>query len=373
MRLVNGLVFRNGALACGDVFTDGERIGARDCGGETLDAAGLVVSPGFIDIHIHGAAGADLCDARAESNETVARYLASVGVTSYLGTTMALPENAMIAALTAARESMERPCTGGAVMRGINLEGPFLSPKKKGAMDEKNLRLPDIALFDRLNEASGGRIRILDVAPELPQAMELIAHAQKICTVSLAHTACNYDTARAAFKAGAAHVTHLFNAMTPFSHRAPGPVGAAADCAKTVELISDGVHVHASAVRLAFTLFGPNRVCLISDAMSACGMEDGEYALGGQKVFVQDGRAELADGTIAGSAVPLSECFRRAVTDFDVPLEEALLSVTENPARAAGLIGAVGRIEPGRCADFTLLDAKTLKVMHCVLGGKLLF
>ncbi|MEA5050041.1 MAG: N-acetylglucosamine-6-phosphate deacetylase [Oscillospiraceae bacterium] len=373
MRIRNGLVFcDDGALrrtdvnACGDVICETAQ-------GDELDASGCIVAPGFVDCHIHGAHGRDFCEASAEANGEIAAYLASVGVTSYLGTTMAMEKDTLRAMLRCAKECMDAPRAGCAVMRGVNLEGPFASKEKKGAMQESLLLQPDVGFLRELDGLCGGRIRFADVAPELPGGMEFVREAAGTFVVSIAHSAADYDTAKQAFECGATHVTHLYNAMAPFSHRAPGLIGAAMDYAKDVELISDGIHVHPAAVRAAFKMFGGDRVCLISDAMMACGMPNGQYELGGQAVTVKDGLATLASGTIAGSATPLPECFRRAAGEFGVPLEEALRAATINPARAARIDGEVGSITPGKRADFTLLDEQTLRVRHCVLAGRLLF
>ena len=229
---------------------------------------------------------------------------------------------------------------------------------------------PDWEMFSRLYATSGGNIRLVDVAPELPGAPEFIEKASKRCTVSIAHTCASYDEAKEGFAHGATHTTHLFNAMPPLNHRAPGVVGAAADYAAHVEMISDGIHLHPAIVRLVFSLFGPDRVCLISDAMRACGMPNGEYSLGGQKVYMNDGLATLEDGTIAGSATCLAECFRRAVS-FGVPLETALKASTINPAQAAGLFDELGSVTAGKRADVLVLD-RTLHPEHIFIGGKAL-
>ena len=374
MLIKDGLVFcEDFDLREGNIYTELDRISEPHADAEVLDATGCIVAPGFIDIHIHGAYGTDFCDSTREAHENIARYLASVGVTSYLGTTMAMKKPVLLNMIRVANEFMNNPIEDGAVMRGINLEGPFAAVEKKGAMDPNNLIDPDYDLFVELNEASEGRIKLNDVAPEKPGALDLIERTSDVCVVSLHHTSADYDLAVEAFQRGASHVTHLYNAMNGFSHRAPGLIGAAADYASSVELISDGHHVHPAAVRIAFSIFGEDRVCLISDAMMACGMADGEYELGGQNVTVKDGLATLASGTIAGSATPLTESFRRAVVEFGIPVESALRAATDNPSRVLGLEDEIGSIRVGKRADLTLLDAETLEVRHVVLGGKLLF
>ena len=374
MQIKNGLVFcEDFVLREGDVYTESDRISEPNNQAEVLDAAGCIVAPGFIDIHIHGANGTDFCDSTRDAHANIARYLASVGVTSYLGTTMAMKKPVLLEMMRSANEFMDNPVEDGAIMRGINLEGPFASLEKKGAMDPNNLIDPDYDFFLELNEASGGRIRLNDVAPEKPGALDFIALTSEICVVSLHHSNADYDLAKEAFLRGASHVTHLYNAMSSFSHRAPGLIGAAADYASSVELICDGHHVHPAAIRVAFSIFGEDRVCLISDAMMACGMADGVYVLGGQRVTVKDGLVTLDDGTIAGSATPLTESFRRTVANFGIPLESALRAASANPARVLGMQDEIGSIAVGKRADLTLFDAETLEVRHVVLGGKLLF
>ena len=226
---------------------------------------------------------------------------------------------------------------------------------------------PDTAMFDRLYELCGGAIKLVDMAPEVNGALPFIQHASKKCVVSIAHTCANYEQARAGFEAGATHVTHLFNAMPPFAHRDPGVVGAASDYARHVEMISDGVHLHPAVVRSVFRLFGDERVCLISDSMRAAGMPNGVYSLGGQTVYMTDGKATLEDGTIAGSATCLAECFRRAVS-FGVKLESALKAATINPAKAVGLFETLGSVTAGKRADVLVLD-KALQPEHIFIGG----
>ncbi len=376
MIIKNGQVFNsNGRFIPADVELAGDRIvkvapAGTLHGDEELDAAGKYVTPGFVDIHIHGAAGSDFCDGMDGSDKYVRamqKYLGSQGVTSFLGTTMAFSEEILDRIFDTAR-----PIFGqegyGAVLRGVNMEGPFFNKAKKGAQAEEYIIDPDWEMFQRLWERSGHNIRLVDVAPELPGALEFAQKASKLCTVSIAHTCATYEEATAAFANGFTHTTHLFNAMPAFTHRAPGVVGAASDFAEHIEMICDGIHLNPAVVRAVFNMFGPDRVCIISDAMQACGMPNGEYSLGGQKVFMTDGLATLADGTIAGSATCQAEGFRRAVK-FGVPLESALKAATINPAKAAGLYDEVGSIAVGKRADVLVLGAD-LHPEHIFIGGK---
>ena len=325
--------------------------------------------PGLVDIHLHGNSGADFSDGDYDGLVKMARYLASVGVTSFSPASMTLPEATLEKACrTAARLRDEAP-DHAAVLRGVTMEGPFFSAAKKGAQAAEYLRLPDITLFRRLQKAAGGLIRIACVAPELEGAAEYIrAVTQEGVTVSEAHTAANYDAAAAGFAAGARHVTHLFNAMSPLLHREPGVIGAASERPDvTAELICDGHHIHPSAVRAAFKLFGPERLCLVSDAISATGLGDGACTLGGQAVTVRNGRATLADGTLAGSVATLFGCIRQAVS-MGIPLEHALHCATANPARVIGAED-VGVIAVGKRADYLLCGAD-LSLQTVYLAGR---
>jgi len=333
-----------------------------------FDAEGLYVLPGLVDIHIHACAGYDFCDAREESVTGMAKYLIRQGVTSFVAASMAYDEERLQKVFKVGKNMVESGIPGGAQLRGIHMEGPFFSKAKKGAQSEKYIIEPDIAMFDRLNTVSGGTIRLVDIAPELPRAMEFIRHASKNATVSIAHTTADYTTAMEAFGNGATHVTHLFNAMPPFSHRDSGVVGAASDAGADVELICDGIHLHPAVIRSVFKWFGDDKVILISDAMMACGLPDGEYELGGQAVNVSAGKATLHDGTIAGSATDLYTCMKRAV-EFGIPLESAVRAAAYNPARSAGLDQQIGSVASGKRADLLLLD-KNLSIVQVICGGQ---
>lgn len=348
-------------------------------GVDTVDAAAgdalageddLYAIPGLVDIHFHGCMGADLCDAEPDTIKTLAEYQAGQGVTTICPATMtmSLPELHKIMANIG---SYTGEGVQGAHFAGINMEGPFISPANKGAQAAENIIPCDAALFRELNMESGGRIRLVDIAPEEPGAIEFIEAIRDEVNVSLAHTVADYDDAMAAFQAGANHVTHLFNAMLPFHHRKPGVQGAAADAGAYVELICDGVHIHPAMVRAVFKLFGSDRVCLISDSMRAAGLADGDYTLGGQAVKVKGNLATLADGTIAGSVTNLMLCLKNAVQEMQIPLEAAVRSASETPARSIGIFDRCGSLSAGKRADIVLLD-KELNVRQVFVGGRLI-
>ena len=335
-----------------------------------MDLQGQYVIPGLIDIHTHGNSGADFSDGDYEGLKKMARYLAQNGVTGFAPASMTLPYEVLETAyLTAKRLRDEKP-EGCAALLGINMEGPFFSEKKKGAQNGAYLRNPDWEAFRHLYEVSDGLIRIADLAPELPGAVEFTEKASKLCTVSLAHTDASYEEARAVYEAGATHLTHLYNAMPGIHHRKPGVIGAASECEQVyAELICDGQHVHPSAVRMAFCLF-PERICLISDALRCCGMPDGQYTLGGQDVFLKDGIARLEDGTIAGSAATLYQCMQNAVR-FGIARDEAIRSATIHPARQLGCADRVGSIAVGKQADFVVCDAELNRKAVWLRGERL--
>ncbi|HWR23469.1 MAG TPA: N-acetylglucosamine-6-phosphate deacetylase [Feifaniaceae bacterium] len=330
--------------------------------GEGVDAEGLYLIPGLIDLHTHGAMGEDVSDGSEKALTKMAAFCADNGVTSFLPTTMTLDEETLLSAMRTIRGYKNEH---GARMIGVRLEGPFLSAKRKGAQAAEFLHAPDIALLRRLQEASGSLVRIVDIAPELPGAMEFIKEASSLCRVSLAHSAADYDTAAEAFHNGATEVTHLFNAMEPFLHRAPGIVGAAADADAYVEVIADGIHLHPAMVRAVFKLF--DRVCLISDSMRGAGLPDGDYSLGGQAVTVKAGKCTLSDGTIAGSGIHLMTGLRRSA-EFRIPLERAVAAATVIPARAVNMEKEIGVIAPGARADLVLLDS-SLGIRAVYVGG----
>lgn len=377
MRITGGQVLSGGVFSASDVVVAGERIAALEprgaaCDGadEVIDASGCYVVPGFVDIHFHGCRGADLCDATGEAVREIARYQASRGVTAICPATMTYPEQRLASVMDAA--AAFEPAEDDSALVGINMEGPFISPDKVGAQNPAYVQRADAAMLRRLQERAGGLVKLVDIAPEEPGALEFVSQAAGEVRVSIAHTCTDYDTASEAFARGARHMTHLCNAMPGLHHRKPGPIAAAWECPDaTVELICDGIHVHPAMARLTFGLFGADRVCLISDSMRACGLEDGQYDLGGQQVDVRGSLATLADGTIAGSVTDLAACVRHAVRDMGIPLADAVRAATLTPARAIGIDHERGSIDAGKIADLVVLD-EDYEVKHVVLRGKLL-
>ncbi len=339
-----------------------------------VDASGCMAIPGLTDIHFHGCMGYDFCDGTQEAIDTMAVYEASVGVTTIVPATMTLDEDTLFTICKTAKEYREgERKEKRARLCGINMEGPFVAPSKKGAQNGAYIRKPDIAMYDKLNDASGNMVKLIAIAPEVDGAMEFIEKKHKEVVISLAHTATDYDTAVCAFKKGASHVTHLYNAMNPYTHRAPGLVGAAVDMPEAeVELICDGVHIHPASVRTTFRMFGDDRIILISDSMMATGLEDGDYSLGGQAVKVVGNLATLADGTIAGSATNLMDCMRTAVLKMGIPLESAVKCAAVNSAKSVGIYDKYGSITPGKRANVVLLKREDLALQQVILEGNLL-
>lgn len=370
MRYENGWIFADGRFVRGGFSVENGRFAhvLEDIPGPAEDLDGALVIPGLVDIHVHGCAGADFSDGDYAGLVRMARYLARQGVTSFAPASMTLPYDALDKAFHAAARLRREGLADGARLMGIQMEGPFLSREKRGSQNPAYLRLPDWDRFLRLYDAAEGLLRIVDVAPELPEAVEFTRRASEKCRVSVAHTAAGYDQAAAVFDAGATHLTHLFNAMSGIHHRHPGPIGAASERESvTAELICDGIHVHPSAVRMAFRLF-PGRICLISDALRCCGMADGSYSLGGQEILLSGGVARLTGGAIAGSAADLYQCMRRAVS-FGIPREQAVWAATALPARVIGRESETGAIADGRAADFVICGGE-LEPEAVYLGGK---
>ena len=348
-------------LVRGDLEIEGGRI--RQAGEKlswsqndlVVDCQGYTIVPGFVDVHIHGCAGADTCDGKRESIDAMAEFLLTKGVTSFCPTTMTVDRAEIEAALLAVKACVDQPGPGARVV-GVNMEGPFIAAARKGAQKEEAILPPDPELFRHFQELSGGIVRLVDIAPEQPGGLAFIREVKDLCAVSIAHTTANYDQAKESFDAGITHATHLFNAMSGLHHRDPGVVGAVFDDSRVyAELICDGFHIHPAALRTAFQVLG-DRALVISDSMRANGMPEGEpFDLGGQMVTVREGKATLADGTIAGSVSNLHQEVKNLVS-FGIPLEQAVKAASLIPARSIGLEEEIGSIAPGKRADLVVLD-----------------
>lgn len=344
---------------------------------QAVDLSGKYVIPGLIDLHGHGNSGEDFSIANLDGLKKIGAYLAKNGVTSFLATSMTLPEEMLTPAYRTAAAYAEEEPENCAYLAGINMEGPYFCYSKRGAQNPDFLHKPDIEMLKRLQEASNGLLRLIDVAPEIEGAIPFIEDAKEIATVSLAHSAANYEESKAGFKAGITHMTHLFNGMNSLLHRDPGPIGAGSEtCGVTAELICDGLHVHPSAVRAAFLLFGADRICIISDALAACGMPEGNHTLGGVPIQIQGGVARLMDGTIAGAITNQFRGMKNCIA-FGIPAEDAIRAATANPARAIRMADEIGSIKPGCRADFVVCNVPEgnlaeMEIDSVYLAGKAL-
>lgn len=328
-------------------------------GEEVLDAEGCYAIPGLLDIHFHGALGQDVSDGTKEAYEVIAKYEAKQGVTAICPATLTLPVDDLCHILSTGAAFAKRPHEGADLV-GFNMEGPFISRAKKGAQNERYILKADPKIVEQFLEASHGLVKIIGLAPEEnPGFEEYIRKVKGLVRVSLAHSAADYETAMRAFRAGACHAVHMFNAMTDFGHRAPGAIGAISDSTQVhAELICDGIHVHPAAVRCAFRLVGKERIVMISDSLRCTGMPDGEYMLGGQPIVKNGPYCRLKkEGNIAGSVSNLMECMKNAVKTMEIPLETAVACATIRPAEAIGVENVYGSIETGKKADLVLLAA----------------
>lgn len=368
--------FKN-AVICHDDFTfrtggftvSNGMFGSFEEDPDGIDLNGDYVIPGLIDVHFHGNSGEDFSVTDLEGLTKIAGYLAKNGITSFAPASMTMPEATLKAAYENAVRFRDLQTPGTARILGINMEGPYFSREKKGAQAGEHLMLPDHDMFERLFQASDGMLKIVCIAPELPGAIEFIEKIKDRCTVSIAHTAADYETAKKAIDAGATQVTHLYNAMKPFLHREPGVVGAAAEAKQVLaELICDGVHIHESVIRATFAMFSAERIILVSDSLSCLGMPEGAYESGGQKIYMKNGAAVLEDGvTFAGSTTNLFQCMRKAIS-FGIRPEDAIRAASFNPARALKADKKTGSITPGKSADFVVCD-KNFNIKKCYIGG----
>lgn len=356
-----------------DVAIEGERISKiGDLSGEDeLDLTDMTVMPGLIDIHIHGCGGADAGDATPEALETMSQTLVKNGITSFCPASMTLSFEELTKIFANIDEMKNK--VGGAYIHGANMEGPYIAMSKKGAQNPLYVRNPDKEEFKRLFDGCNGSIKVVDIAPECDGGDEFIKDIQPICPVSIAHTDAGYDEAVHAIELGVRHITHLFNAQSGLHHRKPGVVGAAFDVGKEkgvrAELICDGFHIHPATLRIAFRAMGEDGTVIVSDSMKAAGCPDGDYDLGGQPVYVRDGKALLADGTIAASTSNVYKELKNVIS-FGIPEKQAVKSATINPAKAIRADKETGSIEEGKLADILVVD-KDYNIRLVIVKGKI--
>jgi N-acetylglucosamine-6-phosphate deacetylase len=345
--------------------------GELPAGARVLDFPGATLAPAFFDVHIHGAMGHDLMEATPEALKAVASFLATHGVGNFLATTVTAPMDATLRSLEGLAKLLEQPpVESQAHPIGIHLEGPFLSHLKRGVHPPEDLLEPNVATFDRFFEAAGGHIRLMTLAPELPGAAELAAHATaRGVRISLGHSNATAAETRAVMAAGAVSATHTFNAMRPLDHREPGILGVVLTSDELfAELICDGIHTAPEMVKLWWRAKGPERALLMTDAMSATGMPDGEYLLGGFPVQVAQGRA-MAHGVLAGSVLTLDRALANFIRFTAAPLDQALRLATVNPAAMTGLEEHAGALAVGRAASLVAVDAAG-RLAGSVIGGE---
>lgn len=356
-----------------DVAIEGERISKiGDLSGEDeLDLTDMTVMPGLIDLHIHGCGGADAGDATPEALETMSQTLVKNGITSFCPASMTLSFEELTKIFANIDEMKNK--VGGAYIHGANMEGPYIAMSKKGAQNPLYVRNPDKEEFKRLFDGCNGSIKVVDIAPECDGGDEFIKEIQPICPVSIAHTDAGYDEAVHAIELGVRHITHLFNAQSGLHHRKPGVVGAAFDVGKEkgvrAELICDGFHIHPATLRIAFRAMGEDGTVIVSDSMKAAGCPDGDYDLGGQPVYVRDGKALLADGTIAASTSNVYKELKNVIS-FGIPEKQAVKSATINPAKAIRADKETGSIEEGKLADILVVD-KDYNIRLVIVKGKI--
>lgn len=338
---------------------------------EVIDAKGLYLAPGFIDVHIHGAGGHDTMDGTFEAINEISKTIVKYGTTSFTPTTMTVGIDDIKQSMKVIKEAKENG-TDGAIVLGAHLEGPFISPKAIGAQNPKFLIPPTLENYKEMVGDAEDAVVSITIAPEVPGAKELIKElSQKGIVCSIGHTKATYEEAMEGIKCGCGHSTHLFNAMTPFAHREPGVVGAIFDSDITTETISDGIHVSYPSLRIAYNQKTPDKVLLVTDAMMACAMPDGMYALGGQDVVVKEGAARLLSGSLAGSILTLDKAVKNVYKNVGLPLYEAVKMASYNPARHCKVENRKGLIKEGYDADLVLFD-DDINIKNVIVNGKIL-
>jgi len=330
---------------------------------ETIDAKGAYVSPGFIDLHIHGSGGSDVMDATPEALETISTSLLQTGTTSFLATTMTMSQTDIDRALQNVTTSALK--VTGAKIEGIHLEGPFLNPRKHGAQDKRYIQHPNLALIQPYID----QVKMITLAPEMPEAEDFIKYLAKNhphIVLSIGHSESDFEQSKESFGWGVSHATHLFNAMNPYHHREPGIVGAVFDSDVTCDIIADLVHTHPSVLKLVHQV-KREKLILITDAMRAGCMKNGSYDLGGQTVTVENGKAVLDDGTLAGSILQMNEALGNMVSITDMTRIEAVNAVTKFPAQKLGL--SKGVLKEGVAADIVIFD-EDFSIITTIVDGE---
>ena len=347
------------------------RLSDTDCD-EILDADGRMAAPGFIDVHIQGAGGADILDATPEALQAVSQTSARFGTTGFLATTVFKPGQKN-PHLSLAAEYVGRDL-GGADLLGIHLEGPFISLEKKGMILPECICTPSLKLLDEIQDITAGQLKMMTIAPELPESLKLIRSLADSNTIaSFGHSNATYEQTLEGFDAGISHVTHTFNAMPSLHHRSPGPLAAIFQRENiTAQLITDGVHIHPAVLKLAFDILGPKRTIPITDGMQAIGLGDGKFVYNGVEYESKDGAARYKDGTLIGTALGLSQMLQKFITFTRCPFVDAIKIVTENPAKLLGLEERKGSIALGKDADLVLFDSD-LSVYATLVAGKVVF
>jgi len=338
-----------------------------------IDASGKIVAPGFVEIHVHGGKGRDIMDASYEAVKDIAKFLVSHGTTSFVPTTISAPRSDLLRAVEAVKTAMEKG-TDGAEVLGAHLEGPYINLEKRGAHDADYVRLPSLDEFEEIWEASNRAVKIVTLAPELEGSKMLIQRLRELGIVaSIGHSNATYTQAVDAMKRGVRHATHVFNRMSGFDPREPGVVGAVlVHDELTAELICDSIHVHPAAMSLLTRVKGSKKVVLVTDAIRAAGMPDGEYALGKQRIIVKDGVSRLESGDFAGSTLTMDRAVRNIMRLVGTPLQTAVKMATINPAAVVNVDENKGSLEPGKDADIVIIDDE-INVYLTTVKGKILY